>query len=117
MNSINIISPYLYEGTWVFDDDRVGLVKEALIAGIDTMLDILTQDIPNAGKGFNLFFSHTPFPGYQIQLDWLKEEADPAYGGNWYFCKQFGIKGWLYPALFLYYSAAPEHIYVQAKKK
>src|SRR5438874_385621 len=35
MNSLLVIFPYKYEGTWVFDDARVGLFREPFIAGID----------------------------------------------------------------------------------
>ena len=35
-NSIGVLFPYKYQGQWVFDDERVGLFREAFIAGIDT---------------------------------------------------------------------------------
>src|SRR2546430_2348629 len=95
MNAIGIIVPYKYEGMWVFDDPAVGLVREPFIAGIDTMIDRLVASIPNAEKGFRLVFSATPFPGHTVKLEWRREED----GGNWYFCPQFGIEGWLCPAL------------------
>jgi hypothetical protein len=31
-NSISIIKPYKYEGVWVFDDEKVNLVREAFVA-------------------------------------------------------------------------------------
>ena len=32
-NAIMVIAPYRYEGTWVFDDNRFGLVREPFVAG------------------------------------------------------------------------------------
>ena len=32
-NSITLIKPYKWEGLWVFDDERVDLVREAFVAG------------------------------------------------------------------------------------
>lgn len=31
-NSIMILQPYWHAGTWVFDDDAVGLVKEPVVS-------------------------------------------------------------------------------------
>jgi len=39
MNEINVIVPYKYQGMWVFDDSRVGLVQEPFVAGADTWID------------------------------------------------------------------------------
>ena len=67
-NAIMVISPYDYDGTWVFDDPRVGLVREPFVAGISEMMDVLIADIPNAKDGFRLLFSANPFPDYQKKL-------------------------------------------------
>ncbi len=40
-NSILVIKPYRYNGTWVFDDDRFDLVREPFVAGIPEMIDVL----------------------------------------------------------------------------
>ena len=37
MNELRIIHPYKHTGTWVFDDERVGLVQEPLVLGADTV--------------------------------------------------------------------------------
>jgi hypothetical protein len=113
MNAINVISPYKHLGFWVFDDARVGLVQEPFIAGADLMIDRIVADIPNAEQGFTLIFSSAPFPGHQYRVDW--ERAD--ISGNWYRSEEFGMEGWLCPALFSYFSEAPKHIYVQAKAR
>jgi hypothetical protein len=86
MNAINVISPYKYLGMWVFDDERVGLVREPLVAGIDTMIDRVVADIPNAERGFTMIFSAAPFPGHQFRLEWRRGGGGD--GGNWYYTPQ-----------------------------
>ena len=113
MNTINLIIPYRYESMWVFDDPRVGLDKEPFVSGADTMIDSLVADIPNAQKGFRLLFSATPFPGYNVKLQWIREE----YGGNWYFSTKYNMEGWLCPALFKYFESAPPELFVQVSAK
>ncbi len=110
-NAIRVIFPYRYQGTWVFDDERVELVQEPFIEGMPEMIDILVQDIPDAAQGFKLLFSANPFPGYQAELVWQSEE----YGGNWYQWDTYHLTGWLCPALFKYFSETPQHIYCKVE--
>lgn len=109
-NSINIITPYRFNGTWVFDDERHGLHREPFVAGADTFLDYLTTNIPNARKGFNLVFSSQPFPDYTLNVKWVKSGG----GGNWYYSEQYGLEGWLCPALLKYFSEPPKEIFAKA---
>lgn len=113
MNAIRIIVPYRFSGQWVFDDPAVGLVREPFVAGIDTMIDRMVQDIPGAESGFRLLFSHTPFPGYNIKLEWRRGE----YEGNWYYCPQLETEGWLCPALFKYFDEAPQELYARVEPR
>jgi len=113
MNALSVLFPYKYEGMWVFDDPDVGLRREPFVMGIDQMITHFVADIPIAHKGFKLLLSPTPFPGYVIKLEWRREE----YGGNWYFCPQIGIEGWLCPALFKYFDQAPKELYARAEPK
>jgi hypothetical protein len=55
-NQINVIAPYWLESaeTWVFDDERVGLVQEPFVSGVPEMIGDLVRDIPNARAGFRL---------------------------------------------------------------
>lgn len=110
-NAMMVIFPYRCEHTWVFDDERVGLVREPFVSGIPQMIDILVSDIPNAEKGFKLLFSGNPFPGYQAELIWQRNE----YGGNWYSWDQKNMEGWLCPALFKYFGEAPTKLYCKAE--
>ena len=111
MNSILVIRPYKYEGVWVFDDPATDLVREPFVSGADVILDRMTASLPSAASGFTLLFSEQPFPGYQCEFQWRREE----FGGNWYFSPQYDMEGWLCPALFKYFPTAPERIYAQAK--
>ena len=111
MNALGVIAPYKWEGMWVFDDPAVGLSREPFVSGIDTMIDLLVAEIPNAEKGFRLIFSERPFPGYTVKLEWRREE----YGGNWYWAEQYKMEGWLCPALFKYFERAPAELYGRAE--
>lgn len=113
-NAIMLIEPYRTPGgSWVFDDPATGLVKEPFVSGADTMMTLLTQGIADADHGFRLLFSRTPFPGYQVKLDWRREEI----GGHWYFSAQLGLEGWLCPAMFKYFTTAPRVIYAKAEPR
>lgn len=112
-NQILVIAPYWLEtvGTWVFDDESVGLVQEPFVSGIPQMIDDLVRDIPNARNGFRLLFSASPFPGYQRKLTWVREEM----GGNWYRADDPPSEGWLCPAMLLFFSEAPAELYAKAE--
>ena len=113
MNSISVIAPYKYEGMWVFDDARVGLIQEPFVGGADTMIDAMVQDIPDAELGFRIVFSSSAFPGYQYKLNWVRSETS----GNVYKCDELSQEGWLCPALFKYFSVAPQEIYLKVEAK
>ena len=113
MNSMLVIHPYKYEGVWVFDDEKVGLTREPFVSGADVIIGRMVANLPAAEKGFTLLFSGQPFPGYQAEFEWRREE----YGGNWYYSPLHDLEGWLCPALFKYFDRAPEKIYAQFKPK
>lgn len=110
-NSLRVLRPYKDQGTWVFDDERVGLQREPFVLGIDVMLDRLTAHIPHADRGFRLIFSPRPFPGYAAKLELRREDS----AGNWYFSPTYNLEGWLCPALFKYFDAAPTELYAKAE--
>ena len=113
MNSMLVIHPYRHDGMWVFDDAKAGLVQEPFVSGADLIIDRLVVAIPNAADGFTLLFSASPFPGYQTEFEWRREE----YGGNWYYCADLEMEGWLCPALSKYFETAPDRIYAQCKAR
>lgn len=110
-NSIMVLKPYWYSGTWVFDDERVGLYREPFVLGIPEMIDRVVDRIPNARSGFRMLFSSKPFPKTDVKLVWKRSEG----GGNWYYSEQLDMEGWLCPALFKYFNEAPLELYVKAE--
>ncbi|HUG92428.1 MAG TPA: DUF6717 family protein, partial [Planctomycetaceae bacterium] len=66
-----------------------------------------------AEEGVTLIFSAGPFPGSQYEFHWRREE----HGGNWYYSREFDLEGWLCPALFKYFEAAPPTLFVQVKPR
>jgi hypothetical protein len=111
-NTIMMIVPYWYNGTWVFDDESKGLDKELFIEGIPEMIEGIVNDIPNARSGFKLIFSAIPFPNYQVELERVRMES----GGYWYRLKGTEAEGWLCPSLFKYFVTAPHSIFARAEK-
>lgn len=110
-NQIQVIAPYWNFGTWVFDDPTTDLVQEPFVSGVPERIDDLVKDIPDARQGFRLLFSLAPFPGFQRKLEWIRED----FAGNWYRTEQPPMEGWLCPALFKYFEAAPKDLYVKAE--
>lgn len=110
-NSIMVLQPYRYAGTWVFDDAAVGLDKEPFVCGVPEIINDMVRAIPHAQQGFRLLFSAQPFPGHTHKLDWRRAES----GGNWYYSAQLQAEGWLCPALFKYFNHAPPELYAKAE--
>jgi len=110
-NSITVITPYWHNGTWVFDDAEIGLRQEPFILYIPDMITEMVKDIPRARQGFRMLFSSSPFPGYQVEMEWVKKE----YGGHWYRPKGRTLEGWLCPALFHYFRETPRSIFVKTE--
>lgn len=111
-NYINVIYPYSTpNGGWYFDDSRVGLLQEAFVLGIDTIITHITKDIPGAIHEFQCMFSGGYFPGYSHKLIFI--EKDDLKTGNWYQLEGTELKGWLCPALYKYYEQAPKEIYIK----
>lgn len=118
MNAIMMIKPY-FDGTWVFDDEEVGLRKEPFVCGVPEVLSMLVEDIPDADNGFNMYFSANEFPGYQAKAVRKTEPGMPHEQGTVYKIEVAGMEmeGWLCPALFKYFAEAPENIYVKAEAR
>ncbi len=115
-NSIMVLKPYKWEGMWVFDDEKTGLVREPFVAGVPEILGALLehQGIPvkDAKQGFRLIFSAIPFPGHQLSARRLGDEG----GGNWYEESVTKARGWLCPALFRYFDIAPDKLHVRVER-
>ncbi|MFN3653401.1 MAG: DUF6717 family protein [Armatimonadota bacterium] len=111
-NALQVIHPYREHGTWMFDDEKTGLVREPFVAGIDTLMDEHAAALGGTDQ-LTLIFSQQPFPGASVHLQWLREEA----GGNWYRDLESGREGWLCPALLRYFPKAPADLHVQVKRR
>jgi hypothetical protein len=113
MNSLIAIHPYMTEGLWVFDDPAVGLRQEPFVSGADTIIERMVADIPHARDGFTLLFSGSAFPGYQLELEWVRADMS----GNWYRSQALGMEGWLCPALLKYFESPPAKLYAQFRAR
>lgn len=91
----------------MFDDAAVGLREEPFISGADRIIDRMVVDLSGAEGGFTLLFAARPFPGYQLELEWVREDMS----GNWYRSEALGMEGWLCPALLNYFDSPPARLY------
>lgn len=109
--------PYLLRNCWVFDDRRTGLKEEAFVLGMSEILTAVVrqQNIPDAARGFRMIFSDKPFQGWQA--DMKKIPGGSLEEGNWYHgqINSEEMRGWLCPALYLYFREAPEKLYMRAE--
>jgi len=114
-NSIFVIHPYKRDGVWAFDDAQKGLLREAFVAGADTLIELVATrtGIPSTDfeRGITLYFSAKAFPGAQLRVERTREHL----GGNWYYSPEYQFEGWLCPALFKYFETAPEEIHFLVK--
>jgi hypothetical protein len=113
-NSILLLRPYWHAGTWVFDDEATGLIREPFVSGVPEMIDRLVAAAGIAGAhktGFRLLFSAEPFSGHIGVF----RRLHPEHGGMWYRDEATGKDGWLCPALFKYFAEAPPMIYARAE--
>jgi hypothetical protein len=117
MNNILELYPYQLNNCWVFDDPRTGLKEEAFVLGMSEIISkvVCHFGIINPTKGFKMSFSDKPFDGYQASIKLI--EGGSKEIGNWYdgdICGTY-MKGWLCPALYLYFTVPPENIYMRAE--
>ena len=112
-DNIFVIEPYKSEDRWYFDDAEMKLLHEPFVKNIGLMIDEMTINIPNAENGFKLLFSAKEFPDYSLKLKWTRSKNI----GNYYYCKELDLEGWLCPALLKYYKDPPLYIFIKAEKK
>lgn len=112
-NAIHVIAPYRHGGTWVFDDPRRGLVREAFVSGADDWMERMASTVPGGReRGFTLLFSAKPFPGAR-RLQFRRADM----GGAWYYDPAMKHEGWLCSTLFDYFPTPPRELYAQVKPR
>ena len=117
-NSIYTLDAYRDNGMWVFDDDAVGLVKEPFVAGADIVFDHMAErHLDGTRDRVSVAFSTTPIPDYDVSATITGADG---YNGHYYKVTKFvgdddmvGFPFWLCPALLLYYTNAPQDIYIK----
>lgn len=108
-NSIMVINTYKHGTAWVFDDERVGLVKEPFVGGADTLIE--AHDFNRSGK-VTITFSGIPFPDRNVKLV-IMNTVEEGEGGTTYFCPEVNHTVWLCPALLKYFTKPPKVIYAK----
>jgi hypothetical protein len=76
LNSLYVLKIYNHEGTYVFDDPQVDLVREPFVMG---MPEIIEHQMGGPIDTFTAIFSAAAFPGYNTVL----KRLHPEYGGTW----------------------------------
>jgi hypothetical protein len=105
---------------WVFDDAEAGLAQEAFVAGMDEVLDLLTEKLPNHGyDGFTLSMCEFVQPADvmdAIELTHHSAMHHPLLSqSNYYWCKELNKKVWLCPNLYKYVDHTPQVLMVWAR--
>lgn len=75
-NAVYSIRPYKYQGTWVFDDARVDLVKEPFVLGIPEIIDRAVNALDQPESGFTVLFNDTGLPQADIILEKLNFDLE-----------------------------------------
>lgn len=111
-NSVMVINAYKDGAAWMFDDERVGLLREGLVAGADTICEKFNLD--GSGK-VTITFSKLPFPGRNVKL-LMQDTVEDGDGGTTYYYPDDDHTVWLCPALLKYFPTPPLIIYAQLKQ-
>jgi len=114
MNAIMIIHPYWKNNTWCFTDEAKGLKDEPFVVGADTLISMLLEEkgiLKTSKEGFNMIFSETFFPDYDVMVTHIS--VDDHKVGNWYKYEEKNFNFWLCPALLKYFKHAPKQIYAK----
>jgi hypothetical protein len=109
------IFPYRYRGGWVFDDERYGLVREALVDGADTLLDKLCAPYEGGGKVVTQGVLRFAELGEHGGGPYTLIRSGPRNNGNDYVVDGpgghlSGHRVWLCSALDCYFAAPPGSI-------
>ena len=105
-NAVIAISPYKIEGgIFAFDDPNTGLIREPFIGGANKYL----HQWAGENESCTIAFSYNPIPNYDVKLN--LQDSDMQLGSN--YVDEQGYLVWLCPALFRYFTTAPDKLYVK----
>ncbi len=111
-NSVFVIVPYKWYGSFVFDDPERGLLREPFVLGMSEMIERMLEERGiNGDEGFRMYFGAIKPPDkgvYHLKL--MFKDA----GGGWYRNVETRMCGWLCPAMFAYFDALPQDLYCLA---
>jgi len=118
-NSIHVIHPYRHPQnpkTWVFDDERHGLVQEPFVLGASEAIDRIVSKKFGDTDRVEMIFSITPIPNADCVLKRVMAGYSPDKLGCTYHDGTEEL--WLCPAMTHYFGTerAPEEIYITAQK-
>ena len=106
MNQMNTLEFYRKNDCWVYDDPTFKRVAEPLVLGASELLDTVMKFQLGyiTRKRIIVTFSANVFPGAL---------CGHHEGGNWYTFNN--ERGWLCPALFDYFTNAPEELWISVR--
>lgn len=113
-NVINTIYPYRWKGTWFYDDEDLGVHKEAFVMGSSEVIDHLVGSETNS---FTAHISSQPIPKATAHLvnvdhEQVKEGDTPIIQG-WYRLEGTDMIHWLCGCVLDYFEGYPKDIYVK----
>lgn len=121
LDNFGILELFVYKDErfrWVFDDESNHLAQEPFVAGMDEVIDLLTEKFPNHGyDGIKLFMQEFATAETDaIELTHHTACHHPLLGqSNYYWCKELDKKVWLCPNLYKYVTETPQVIMIWAK--
>lgn len=112
-NVIQILRPWKEGSTWMFDDEEIGVRREAFVGGASEMITALMEHFgakPDDEGKIDLIFSPTHFPSSE-RLDFV--EGTPS--GVVFLWNE--MKAWFCPCFFNYFDVAevPTQLFCQVK--
>lgn len=112
MNAINVITPYVENGIWKFDDEKRSLKSEPFVGTTNDIISTLIDEsiFIDKTKEVSIFFAEEDFPGAEYVLTADGEDGN----GMWY---RWGdhrkpLRGWLCPATLKFFESFPKRIFI-----
>lgn len=113
-NLVNILHPYRTKhGTWVYDDEDLGVYGEAFVCGSSEVIDAL---VGMDTKEFTLIISREPIPGYDAKIARLIEEEKKDGIVGWYQLEGTEMKHWLCSCTTDYFEGYPLEIFIKVEQ-